>query len=120
MKKVFLELDVFSGRENPRWEFPYESALELYNQINQFPVTAPTKDFDGLGYRGFILTIERDREQKIICYVYSDRIKISEGKIIHYKKDAHYTIERIFLQSSKNKIENLIFENINKQISNRR
>jgi hypothetical protein len=50
-----VELDVFSGRPNPRWTLPAELAdtlrTELAERLPAEPQTAP-----GLGYRGFVIT----------------------------------------------------------------
>jgi hypothetical protein len=52
---VLVELDVFSGRPNPRWELDEPSSQQLIQMqrsltpTRQAPVEPP-----GLGYRGFV------------------------------------------------------------------
>lgn len=52
---MLVELDVFSGRPNPRWELDEQSSQQLrqleerLTSARQAPVEPP-----GLGYRGFV------------------------------------------------------------------
>lgn len=50
-----IELDVFSGRPNPRWELDEDSAAALRRLLSRLAVTTDTPpEPPGLGYRGFV------------------------------------------------------------------
>jgi len=53
---VLVELDIFSGRPNPRWELDKPTAEALYRLISQLDTASGGPlDRPGLGYRGFIM-----------------------------------------------------------------
>ena len=54
---MLVELDVFSGRPNPRWELDEPAADELRWLMRRLTATAVTPpEPPGLGYRGFVFT----------------------------------------------------------------
>jgi hypothetical protein len=50
-----LELDVFSGRPNPRWNLTAEETTHLHKLLRDLPQVPETRE-SGLGYRAFVLT----------------------------------------------------------------
>lgn len=60
-----IELDIFSGRPNPSWILSPKEERELVDRVKadpslMLPVTAAT---GGLGYRGYIVTREKEGEE---------------------------------------------------------
>jgi hypothetical protein len=56
---VLVELDLFSGRPNPRWELAEASVDQLRRILGELePTTRPPVEPPGLGYRGFRFTDE--------------------------------------------------------------
>jgi len=57
--KISIELDVFSGRPNPFWELNPSESGELLKELSPLPEADKNKAefFDGLGYRGFVITV---------------------------------------------------------------
>jgi hypothetical protein len=52
---MFVELDVFSGRPNPRWELDEERSEELRRlEARLAPARQAAPEPPGLGYRGFV------------------------------------------------------------------
>jgi len=56
--KVEVELDVFSGKRNPRWELPPDQASNLLATIGSLSEVKAEAPVPGLGYRGFVLHSE--------------------------------------------------------------
>lgn len=58
--KISVVLDVFSGRPNPSWELDPSESRELLRQLSLLPEADKNKAefFDGLGYRGFVITVQ--------------------------------------------------------------
>jgi len=57
--KIEVELDVFSGRPNPRWTLDDEHAKTVLAALKaENPTTVPATAPARLGYRGFILHIQ--------------------------------------------------------------
>lgn len=53
--KVEVELNVYSGRRNPKWELPPDKGSRLLTSISSLPEEKADLSDPGLGYRGFIL-----------------------------------------------------------------
>jgi hypothetical protein len=52
---MLVELDVFSGRPNPRWELDEPASRELRRLESALsPATLAAPEPPGLGYRGFV------------------------------------------------------------------
>jgi hypothetical protein len=52
---VEVELDVFSGKPNPKWELPPDQASNVLATIASEPEVKADVPVPGLGYRGFLL-----------------------------------------------------------------
>lgn len=50
-----IEIDIFSGRENPSWELSPEESSELVKRILPLVPNASSAAENGLGYRGFVI-----------------------------------------------------------------
>jgi hypothetical protein len=50
-----LELDAFSGRQNPKWMLSEERAAGISSQIGSLSVAADQPRLPDLGFRGFVL-----------------------------------------------------------------
>ena len=69
-----VELDVFSGRPNPRWVLPADERDSLLNLVASLKEAGGPMPAAGLGYRGFIL---RDRDREIL--VYRQLVRVRRG-----------------------------------------
>jgi hypothetical protein len=57
-ERVLVELDIFSGRPNPRWQLDEQAATTLRRlHENLWPIQSRAPEPPGLGYRGFIYTL---------------------------------------------------------------
>jgi hypothetical protein len=52
-----VELDMFSGRTNPRWTLGRAEAIALADRLRNLPLRSDTQRTEppGLGYRGFVV-----------------------------------------------------------------
>jgi hypothetical protein len=56
---MLVELDVFSGRPNPRWELDEHADQQLRELHRRLaPSVSPPAEPPGLGYRGFRYTLD--------------------------------------------------------------
>ena len=53
-RDIEVQLDIFSGRPNPRWTVSGEAADRLWGLVERSELTEPQEPPD-LGYRGFLL-----------------------------------------------------------------
>ena len=70
-----IELDVFSGRPNPRWVASSEQSAAMSRALSSLP-DAPHRrpEPDHLGYRGFIL-----RQHGLRARVYGGHVTVTEN-----------------------------------------
>ncbi len=87
---MLVELDVFSGRPNPRWELDEPRSEELrqlqerLTSTNRVPPEPP-----GLGYRGFVYTDAAGRVR-----AYRGYVTIAAAVLA----DSSFSIERFLLE----------------------
>lgn len=53
-ERMTVELDVFSGRPNPKWTLTEGEAVQVEERLRDLPQASEAKQ-PGLGYRGFVL-----------------------------------------------------------------
>jgi len=92
--EVEVELDIFSGRSNPRWTLAADRAQALTALIEQGSA-AEWREPPGLGYRGFVLTTEDSRTR-----LYRGVLAISRGDRTVYRGDAQ-ALEELLLQQAR-------------------
>jgi DNA-directed RNA polymerase subunit K/omega len=99
---MLVELDIFSGRPNPRFvlsSMEEEIVTDLYERL---PVGAgaasPAKD--GLGYRGFRIL---DSQSNLVAIVQGTAVQIRKGAAatMDVKFDEHRLLELALLRISK-------------------
>lgn len=86
---MLVELDVFSGRPNPRWQLdePDRRALQrLHGQLAAAAVSPPQPP--ALGYRGFCYSLESGTYRAFRGYVWGGGVVLA---------DPRFTIERFLL-----------------------
>jgi hypothetical protein len=84
-----VELDIFSGRPNPRWQADEAVADELRRLENGLaPADGPAPAPPGLGYRGFVYTIDGRPRRAFLGRIERD------GKVLD---DSRRAIERRLL-----------------------
>jgi hypothetical protein len=101
--KIFVQLDVFSGRPNPSWELSPSESGELLKQLSLLTeVDKNNAPFhDNLGYRGFIISFQEDGSTKPPPNVY----RVYKGFVLMNGKvysDSSY-IEKQLLEQAGNK-----------------
>jgi hypothetical protein len=86
---LLVELDVFSGRPNPRWELDEPSAKVLRQLLRRLPITADSPpEPAGLGYRGFVFTDDSGPSRAYKGYVIRTDVVLADPSL---------TVERFLL-----------------------
>ncbi len=116
-----VELDVYSGRPNPRWELTDQQAAELLKRLEAAqPVPGDSTSFDGLGYRGFVVKAEGGGMGGF------EEIRVFQGKVVGIRKsgtvvfqDPQHSVEAWLLESGRSHIEQATMEYVGKEIDAR-
>ena len=86
---MLVELDVFSGRPNPRWQFDERSARQLRRLLSRLTAsTVAPPEPPALGYRGFLYADAMGR-----CRAYQGYVRTSRAVLA----DPSFSIERFLL-----------------------
>lgn len=105
-KSARVTLDIFSGRENPSWEFSGERLGALASVLEALPETEPAAFFDGLGYRGFRVVITDEATGKTGgIKAWKGLVLYSAGGVDKVLKDKDRRVERLLLESSGGHLE---------------
>ena len=106
-----VELDVFSGQPNPRWELTPEQLREFRTRVAALPhPPSPARMFDGLGYRGLIL-----RDPATV----SESFRVGFGWVVYRQGDAESTsvdegrgVEKWLLSTAKGKVDDRLLASV--------
>lgn len=85
---MLVELDLFSGRENPRWSLDGEAAQTLRELAGRLTTATAEPRIPGLGYRGFVVANDNGEMR-----VFKGRVIKSEAVLA----DPSLSIERFLL-----------------------
>lgn len=115
---ITVELDVFNGRPNPTWTLKTEESVKPINMLKSLPPVDNTPTEDGLGYRGFVLSIHPEvMDSKGMVKDLPTSIRIFQGvifmggdKTTSYR-DIH-NIEKKLIIQAKQKGYSSIVDNI--------
>jgi hypothetical protein len=93
---VLVELDAFSGRENPKWRLEATDTEEVRRLLSRLGVSSgEPAGPPGLGYRGFIL-----RDGTSTYRVYKGHVRAGHLGLA----DPSYSIERFLLEHAPDEV----------------
>ena len=96
----YVELDVFSGRPNPRWPLTPEEAEDLSARISRLAPVSGTRDVPtGLGYRGFNVYSATTGAPQLWLYVGRGVVRVTERNQIRNCSDTE-GIEELLRQQA--------------------
>lgn len=92
--RYIIELDFFSGQQNPWYEITKEEFEGVYNEVITFEKDEPNLFFDGLGFRGIILS---ETNLKSV-YIQNKVIKLEIlNNVKHFKSNREIILRAINL-----------------------
>jgi hypothetical protein len=106
-KRAKVELDMFSGRENPTWTLSRTDTETLLAMIETTSPSHPKPLFDGLGYRGFVVRFPVPVAGVKSVRVFKGTIKLGTTSC---REDAERTIERWLLTKAKSALNQQLYE----------
>lgn len=106
--ETWLEVDVFSGRPNPRERLAVETANDVYRQVQELAPTVAAPIPDQLGYRGMLIL----QDKGYMLRVYQGTVFLTEEGKTNYFLDTRRTLERRLLQEAKPWLEPDLYEDI--------
>jgi hypothetical protein len=93
---VLVELDAFSGRQNPQWRLEAADAEEMRRMLSRLGVSSgEPAGPPGLGYRGFIL-----RDEASTYRVYKGQVRVGQSVLA----DPLYSVERFLLDHAPDEV----------------
>lgn len=108
-----IEIDITSGVPSPQWELAPSEVAELEQALDNLSPEEFASFFDGLGYRGFVITL--DSPPRFIR-VQNGYVLVQQGGIEKTYVDPENQLEKWLLSISKPHLEpqlySLLEENI--------
>lgn len=100
---IEVELDMFSGRPNPRWELDADSEVKLLSYMQSLPPASEEEVSEPppLGYRGFIIKSGQLSKIPGFIRIFKGTVR-SDEKIL---KDSGYELENWLLINSGDALE---------------
>lgn len=112
-----VTLDVYSGRPNPTWSLTEEQTESLLGIIRDLPPASPARTFDGLGYRGFMVSIENSASVKPSqITVYKGKVRQSDGCNVRFLNDKDRRVEHLLLESGGSHLTPALYKRIEQEI----
>lgn len=112
-----VEADLFSGRPNPNWELSGTLSGHLISYAAQLPDIERQEMFDGLGYRGFLVSFDQAKEdESIVWRVKGAVLEIKQAGTTVYKRDESRSIESRLLESGMPYLDDPIFQRLEREI----
>lgn len=109
-KPMHVELDIFSGRVNPSWDLTAHQAEELKRVLYTLPRRWDVvQTWDGLGYRGLIVSATDDACGFDEVTLFNELITIRKGEILEWFIDLDRSLERTLLQTARGHIDDPLF-----------
>lgn len=100
---MIVELDLFSGRPNPRWGLSPDQAEEFTRLLSHLPEQAsPVVDRGILGYRGLILYEAEDAPRTVVGM--GEVIQHTAGNPLVYRDEGR-KIEKWLLGTAKGQVD---------------
>ena len=117
-RQVKVTLDVFSGKENPTWVLSEEQVDAFISVLDALPASAPSSFYDGLGYRGFLVTTtDSESGETSSVTAYKGKIRYSSGEGIKYLTDKGRRVEKLLLESGGARLDPNIHKVVEKEIA---
>jgi hypothetical protein len=107
-----IDVDLFSGRPNPGWELSPEQARIVRELVARLtPSPTPREAYDGLGYRGFVLT-----EDGRSISVFREDVLLEEGGKRESRHDSRRELEGLLLEFSSEHLEPELYQFLASQV----
>ncbi len=113
-----VELDAFSGRPNPNWELTDQQSAEFLGLLQSLqPIPAESAAFEGLGYRGFVVTGHGETMNGF------EQVRVFRGKVVATRRsgtaafrDPQHSLEAWLLETGRSHIEQGTMAYVRKEI----
>lgn len=115
-----IEMDIFSGRENPFWNLNINESESFIEKILSLPEGNMNESIDaGLGYRGLIITGDLLKDKCI------DEIRIFSGVAnvmamdnVSNLSDLGRDLELWLIETSRTHIDSELYDSVHKEVTN--
>ena len=115
--EVGVELDIFSGEPNPAWTLTQAERNAVLAELSHAEETGPQDMFDGLGYRGFVLSPAGAGHTPVVeLRIRHGAIRYRAGETVTYWKDPDRRAERRLLSSARLHLEAKLYEHVRAQV----
>lgn len=97
-----VEIDITSGLPSPSWTLTQLQSEDLEEMLSDLPPTDTASFFDGMGYRGFVITM---RAPDRLIRVQQGFVQVEANQTVQAFLDPDYQLERWLVKASQPHIE---------------
>jgi hypothetical protein len=114
-----IELDIFSGRENPTWNLSPREADVFVEKFRSLPkMRSEPPRWNGLGYRGIIVRDGLNDDEDISeIKVYNEVVRVISDKEPSNYLDAGRALELWLMKTGKRHIGDQLYESVLAEIA---
>lgn len=112
---VEVELDIFSGMPNPEWRLSDADAALFLRKVDELPEASPAQLANNLGYRGFIVRIQRDPDETRIL-IQNGTVQSTRADTTTYHNDTDRALERWLLNSGRPFLDSEMFALVDREL----
>ena len=105
---AWIEVDIFSGRPNPRMEIEPADVDDINRQIAALQPNEPTAVPEHLGYRGLLVILNGEPAMRL----YDGLVFVNQGGALVYYSDPGRTLELSLLKEIQSELDPGLFEEI--------
>ena len=113
----YVELDIFSGKPNPTWDLSFEDSEVFLDMLLKLKQTSKQTLFDGLGYKGFLVSITSPRSSSSVPSKYTVQNGLIDWKgMDFFYIDEGRKVEQWLLDKGKPYIDATLYEQVKKEL----
>ncbi|MCB9009834.1 MAG: hypothetical protein H6656_21110 [Ardenticatenaceae bacterium] len=106
-------IDITSGVPSPQWELAAAEVEELAQLLSALPPENPIALYDGLGYRGFVITMTSPQR---VIRVQNGHVAVEQGGANQTFADTDQLLEKWLLSISKPHVEPQLYSTLEEAI----
>lgn len=103
-----IEVDIFSGRPNPRMEIESAVVEDISRQVTELQSIDPTAVPEHMGYRGLLVILNGETVMRL----YDGLVFVNQGDALAYYSDPGRNLEMNLLKQIQSELDPALFDEI--------
>jgi hypothetical protein len=116
--EMVVQIDLYSGRPNPRWSLDEAQSAELIRRLDAMPEVDKGEPAQGLGYRGVIVTMQDGASGRPVTIIVSAGIVLERfyNGTERRRRDLGRSLESWIINTGRSHLDPTIYKHIKQQL----